>query len=573
MAHSNSSPEITSGKNHLDRKEVLDHNRQVVRWVSDGIRSTLGPNGMDKMLVSEGGKITISNDGATILEEMEIEDPVGRMIAKVSRSQEQKAGDGTSTAVLLTAELLKESGSLMNEGVHPSSIIKGFNRAIEITDRAVDTLSKDIDTSDGELLRDVARSSMTGRLTEMNKEGFAEMAVEAVRNVTRHDDGETRVELDYAEVDFQTGYDVTQSELLYGAVVENEPIHPDMCESVDDGRIVLLEPGIQLDEHTTDITINPSAEYSVADFRQRETDQLHDKLERISELDVDVIFAQEEIDERAKQYLLNQDILAVHRVSKGDLIYLKHVLDIPITLDVDAVSDETVGRGSVEKINDRYHVRGHGEDGYGVTVLVRGSTNHLVTELGRGMEDALDAVGQTVANGRALPGGGAVEMAVARELRTHANRIDTREQLAIQAFANALEAIPYILAESAGLDPVDALIDLRNRHDAGEATAGVDTTSATIGDAFSSGIIDPVQVKKRTVSNGAEAASLVLKIDGIIASREFATTDEPEAPDMGKSMGEFSPITTSGEYWPEPEQDIDDIDPAEDQSETMGDIL
>ncbi|MFB6302755.1 MAG: thermosome subunit beta [Haloferacaceae archaeon] len=514
-------------------RDAQEHNISAARAVAEAVRSTLGPKGMDKMLVSSTGDVTVTNDGVTILQEMDIDNPTAEMIVEVAETQEDEAGDGTTTAVAIAGELLKNAEDLLDQDVHPTAIIKGFNMANERAREEVANVAESIDPGDEERLRQVAETAMTGKGAEVNKEMLAELVVDAVDQVTvEADDGSTVVDMDFVHIDKFTGRSAEESRLLQGAVIDDDPVHSDMPVDVDDGRILLLDRPIEVDEADTDTTVSIDDPSQLQGFLDREESEIKDKVQHIVDLGADVVFCQKGIDDLAHHYLAEEDILAVRRTKKSDMQFLKEVVGASVVSDLESATDDDLGRGSVERDEDEglFYVSG-GADAHGVTLMLYGSTQQIVDELERGVTDALDVVAATAADGRVLAGGGAVEVEIAGRLRDFADGVSGREQLAVEAFADAVELVPRVLAENAGLDSIDTLVDLRAAHEAGDVHAGLDVVTGDVVDTFDAGVVETAGAKEQALASAAEAANLVLKIDDIITAGDLG--EEEEGPGGG----------------------------------------
>ncbi|MFC7081857.1 thermosome subunit beta [Halorussus caseinilyticus] len=517
-------------------KDAQEHNITAARAVADAVRSTLGPKGMDKMLVDSMGDVTITNDGVTILKEMDIDNPTAEMIIEVAETQEDEAGDGTTTAVAVTGELLKNAEDLLEQDIHPTAIIKGFHLASEKAREEIDNVAEDVDTDDEELLRKVAETSMTGKGAELNKEALSEIIVNAVQQVTV----DSTVDLEYVKTETQTGRSAGESELLKGAVISKDPVHDNMPKSAVDADILLLNEAVEIEETDVDTSVNIEDPDQLQSFLDQEEEQLKEKVEKIKATGADVVFCQKGIDDMAQHYLAKEGILAVRRVKKSDIGFLKEVLGANVVSDLDSASADDLGKGDVSRDDDDELFYVEGEDSHGVTLLLRGSTDHVVDELERGVTDALDVVAQTVSDGRVVSGGGAIEVEVAGRLRDYADSVSGREQLAVEAFADSLELVPRVLAENAGLDSIDTLVDLRSAHESDEKRAGLNVHSGDIEDTLDAGVVEPAHAKEQAVSSATEAANLVLKIDDIISAGDLSTDkgdDEAGGPGGAGGMG------------------------------------
>jgi thermosome len=520
-------------------RDAQAYNIRAARAVADAVRSTLGPKGMDKMLVDSMGDVTITNDGVTILKEMDIDNPTAEMIVEVAETQEDEAGDGTTTAVAIAGELLKNAEDLLEQEIHPTAIIKGFHLASEFARGEIDEVAEHVDPDDEDLLRKVAETSMTGKGAELNKELLAELIVGAVQQVTvEADDGSHIVDLENVNIETQTGRSAGESELLTGAVIDKDPVHEDMPVEFDDAAVMLINEAIEVEEADVDTQVNIDSPDQLQKFLDREEAQLKEKVDQIEATGADVVFCQKGIDDLAQHYLAKKGILALRRVKKSDVKFLKNVLGASIVSDLDSATEADLGYGSVRRDEEDELFYVEGPDAHGVTLLLRGSTDHVVDELERGIQDALDVVTSTVTDGRVVAGGGAIEVELASRLRDYADSVEGREQLAVEAFADALELVPRVLAENAGLDAIDTLVDLRAAHEDGQVRAGLNVFSGDVVDTFDAGVVEPAHSKEQALSSATEAANLVLKIDDIIAAGDLSTDkgdDEGGAP--GGGMG------------------------------------
>ncbi len=522
-------------------RDAQSHNISAAKAVAESVRSTLGPKGMDKMLVSSTGSITVTNDGVTILQEMDIDNPTAEMVVQVAETQEDEAGDGTTTAVSIAGELLNNAEELLEQDIHPTAIIKGFHLASGRAREEIDNVAHDVDPEDTELLKQVAETSMTGKGAELEKEALAELVVSAVQAVTvEADDGERIVDLEYINTETQTGRSAGESELFNGAVVDKSPAHDDMPTTVDDADVLLINEAIEIEDTDADASLQLDSPDQLQDFLDKEEEQLREKVRTIADSGADVVLCQKGIDDLAEHFLAKEGILAASRVKKSDLSFLREVTEGEIVSDLDSLEPSNLGSANVEydDADELFYIEGTGEESHGVTLLLRGSTDHVVDELERGIGDALEVVAQTVSDGRVLAGGGAVEVEVARRVREYADSVSGREQLAVEAFADALELVPRVLAENAGLDSIDTLVDLRAAHDDGQETAGLNVFTGDIVDTFDAGVIESAHAKRQAVSSATEAANLVLKIDDIIAAGDLSTEgEEPEGGPGGAPGG------------------------------------
>jgi thermosome len=493
---------------------------------------------MDKMLVDSMGSVTITNDGVTILQEMDIDNPTAEMIVEVAETQEDEAGDGTTTAVAIAGELLKNAEELLDQDIHPTAIIKGFNMAAEEAREEVDNIAERVDPTDEDLLRKVAETSMTGKSSELDKDVLAQLVVDAVQAVTvEAEDGSHVVDLEFVEIETQTGSSASESELLNGAVIDKDPVNDDMPVAFDSADVLLLNEPIEVEETDADTSVNIDSPDQLQQFLDSEEKQLREKVDQIVATGADVVFCQKGIDDLAQYLLAKEGILAVRRTKKSDMGFLQEILGAEIVSDLDAATDAHLGTGSISRDAEAGLFYVEGDNAHGVTILLRGSTEHVVDELERGIQDALDVVSTTAADGRVLAGGGAIEVELASRLRDYADSVSGREQLAVEAFADGLEVVPRVLAGNAGLDSIDTLVDLRAAHEAGETRAGLDVFTGDVVDTLDAGVVEPAHSKEQALTSASEAANLVLKIDDIIAAGDLSTSGDEDEGGPGGAGG------------------------------------
>jgi thermosome len=515
----------------LKDKSAQDHNISAGRAVAESVRSTLGPKGMDKMLVSSIGSVTVTNDGVTILSEMDIDNPTAEMIVEVAETQEDEAGDGTTTAVAIAGELLKNAEDLLEQDIHPTSIIKGFNLGAAEAKAQIDDIAENVDPDDEDLLASVAETSMTGKGAEQHKDLLAELIVEAVSAVTvEAEDGSRIVDREFMKIETQTGRSAGDSELLEGAVIDKDPVREDMPTEFETANILITDDPIEIEDTEVDASLSVEDPDQLQQFIEQEEQQLEEVVDAVVDSGADVVFCQKGIDDMAQHYFAREGVLAVQRAKKSDVEFLSEVLGAPIVSDMRSVTAEDLGQGSVRRDDDEglFYVESTDEQSHGVTLLLRGSTEHVVDEMERGLEDALDVVTAVVGDGQVLGGGGAPAVELAGRLRDYADGVEGREQLAVEAFADALEVVPRTLAENAGLDSIDVLVDLRAAHEDGGTHDGIDVYTGDVSDTYEAGVVESAHAKRQAISAAAEAANLVLKIDDVISAGDLSTEGDDE---------------------------------------------
>ena len=520
-------------------KDAQRTNIMAARVVAETVRTTLGPKGMDKMLVDSLGDITITNDGVTILEEMEITHPAEKMLVEVAKTQEEEVGDGTTTAVVIAGELLKQASELLDQEIHPTIIAKGYRIAADKAEEVLNQFAVDVKPNDKETMKKIAMTAMTGKSAEMAREKLANLLVEAVMQVTEEKDGKKMIDLDNIKIEKRTGGGIDDTELIHGIVIDKERVHSDMPRVVKNAKILLIDTAIEVKETETDAQIRITSPDQLQAFLEQEERMLRDMVEKIKKSGANVVFCQKGIDDLAQHLLAKAGIYAVRRVKKSDMEKLAKATGARIVSDLDDVEKKDLGyAGLVEE-------RKFGEDALtfvtecknpkAVTILVRGGTEHVIDEIERAIEDALGDLASVIECGKIVPGGGAPEIEVAKHLTDFAEKLSGREQLAVKAFAKALEIIPRTLAENAGLDPIDMLVELKASHESGKKNYGLDVFEGKVVDMLERGVVEPLEVKTQAIKSASEAAIMILRIDDVIA----ASQKEEKGPKMPESEEEY----------------------------------
>ena len=506
-------------------KTAQKQNIAAAKAVADAVRTTLGPKGMDKMLVDSIGDIVITNDGVTILEEMEIEHPAAKMMVEVAKTQNEEVGDGTTTAVVIAGELLKKAEELLDQEIHPIIITKGFKLAKDKALEVLEDMAIEVDIKDKEMLKKIAKTSMTGKSAERASEKLADIVVEAVLTVAEEKDGKIVIDTDNIKREKRHGASVEETELIKGIVIDKEVVHPGMPKVVKDAKIALIDTALEVKETETEAKIQITSPEQLEAFLEQEEKMIKEMVDKIKEVGANVVFCQKGIDDLAQHYLAKAGIMAVRRVKKSDMEKLAKATGGKIVTNLDDLTKDDLGYAKIveeKKIaNEEMIFVRDCKNPKSVTILVRGSTEHVVDETDRAIEDAIGAVASAIEVGKVVPGGGAPETEVARQLRDFAQGLSGREQLAVLAFADALEIIPRSLAENAGLDPIDILVELRAAHEKGKKNAGIDLDEGKVVDMVEKGVIEPLKVKTQAIKSAAEAAEMILRIDDVIAASKL----------------------------------------------------
>ncbi len=520
---------LPEGTNRFLGRDAQRMNILAGKVLAETVRTTLGPKGMDKMLVDGLGDIVVTNDGATILKEMDIEHPAAKLLVEVAKTQEDEVGDGTTTAVIIAGELLKKAENLLDQDIHPTIVAMGYRQAAEKAQEILNSIA--IDSDDKETLQKVAMTAMTGKGTEKAREPLAELVVASVKQV--EEDGE--IDTDHIKIEKKDGATIDDSQLVNGVIIDKEPVHPGMPKKIENAKIALLNSAIEVKETEVDAEIRITDPAQMQAFIEQEEQMIRDMVDKISDVGANVLFCQKGIDDLAQHYLAKAGIMAVRRIKKSDMEKLARATDATVVTNIEDLTADDLGlAGSVagKRISGEEMIFVEEcKDPKSVTLLIRGSTEHVVDEIQRAMEDAIGVVAATVEDGRVVAGGGAAEISIAKGLKDYADSISGREQLAVSAFAEALEVVPKTLAENAGLDSIDALVDLRAAHEK-SAYMGLDVFKGEVTDMYKAGVIEPHRVKKQAIQSAAEAAEMILRIDDVIAS-----TGSGKEPDMDEMAG------------------------------------
>ena len=521
-------------------KEALRLNIMVARAVAEVLRTTLGPKGMDKMLIDSLGDITITNDGATILDEMDVQHPIAKLLVEISKSQEEEAGDGTTTAVVLAGALLEEAEKLIEKNIHPTIIIGGYKKALDAVTEHLRKIAVPVDRQDVNTLKRIAMTSMGGKLSETVKDYFAELAVKAVLQVAEQRGDQWVVDLDNIQIVKKHGGSLLDTQLIYGVVVDKEVVHPAMPKRVVNAKIALLDAPLEVEKPEIDAEIRISDPTQLRAFLEEEERILKGYVDKLKSLGVNVVFTTKGIDDIAQYYLAKAGILAVRRVKRSDIEKLVRATGARLVTSIDDLTEADLGyAGLVEerRVGDEKMVFVEQcKNPRAVSILIRGGFERLVDEAERNLDDALSVVADVVENPFVLPSGGAAEIEAAKVARALAPKVGGREQYAIEAFANAMESIPRALAENAGLDAIDILTELRHKHEA-EADGwryGIDVYAGKVVDMMSVGYVEPLLVKLNAFKVAVEAASMILRIDEIIAAAKLEKKEEKKGEEEKK---------------------------------------
>ena len=516
---------MREGSERSKGKDAQRNNIMAAKTIAEAVKSSLGPKGMDKMLVDSSGDVIITSDGRTILDKMDIGHPAAKMMVEVAKTQDAEVGDGTTTSVIVAGELLGKAEDLINKGIHPILIVEGYSKA---ADKALETLEKiafSVKPTEKEFLMKIAATSMASKLVAENKEQLADIVVKAVLHVAQKVGDEYTVDLDDIMVEKKPGESMSETTLIEGLVLDKEVVHSDMPKRVEKAKIALLESALEIEKTKFDAKINIERPEQMQSFLQEEEHMLKAMVEKIVAAGANVVLCQKGIDDMVQHFLARKGVLAVQRVKESDMKKLakatggKPVTNIESLLKSDLGFAEIVEERKIG--NDKMTFIEGCKNPHAVAILIRGADKRFVDEAERSLHDALCVVRDVVQEPKIVAGGGAPEMEIARALRSYAETLPGREQLAVRSFGEAMEIVPLTLGENAGLDPIDFLLELRTRHEKGEKWAGVDVFEGKIKDMKDLEVYEPLAVKKQTIKSANEAATMILRIDDVIASAKM----------------------------------------------------
>ncbi|MFA4661493.1 thermosome subunit beta [Pyrococcus kukulkanii] len=523
---------LPEGTQRYVGRDAQRMNILAARIIAETVRTTLGPKGMDKMLVDSLGDIVITNDGATILDEMDIQHPAAKMMVEVAKTQDKEAGDGTTTAVVIAGELLRKAEELLDQNIHPSIIIKGYTLAAQKAQEILDSIAKEVKPDDEEILLKAAMTAITGKAAEEEREYLAKLAVEAVKLVAEEKEGKFKVDIDNIKLEKKEGGSVRDTRLIRGVVIDKEVVHPGMPKRVENAKIALINDALEVKETETDAEIRITSPEQLQAFLEQEEKMLKEMVDKIKEVGANVVFVQKGIDDLAQHYLAKYGILAVRRVKKSDMEKLAKATGAKIVTNIRDLTPEDLGEAELveeRKVAGENMIFVEGcKNPKAVTILIRGGTEHVVDEVERALEDAVKVVKDILEDGKIIAGGGAAEIELSIKLDEYAKEVGGKEQLAIEAFAEALKVIPRTLAENAGLDPIETLVKVIAAHKEKGPTIGIDVYEGEPADMMERGVIEPVRVKKQAIKSASEAAIMILRIDDVIAAQKLEKEKEGE---------------------------------------------
>jgi len=533
---------LKEGTKRESGKDAMFENIDAAKAIATSIRSTLGPRGMDKMLVDSLGDIVITNDGVTILKEMDVEHPAAKMMVEVSKTQDSYVGDGTTTAVIIAGALLDQAQGLVKQNVHPTVITEGYKTAAAQASRVLDEISKPVSIKDKEILIKMAKTSLNSKSASVHKDLLGEISYNAIKNIAEERDGKYLVDFDNLQVVKKNSGEIDQTELIDGIILDKEKVHPNMPKIVRNAKIALLDLALEIKKPEFDTNLQINDPSMIQKFLGQEEDVLKEMVEKIKATGANVVITQKGIDDMAQHYLSKAGIYAVRRVKKSDMDKLAKATGATIVSSLEEIIESDLGSAAAveeRKISDDYMTFVTGsKNPKAISLLIRAGTEHVADEIERSLTDSLHVVAAAVEDGAYVTGGGSAAEEMAFNLRNYATKVGGRQQLAIEKFADALEEIPRALSENAGLDPIDILIKIRSEHANGHKTYGINVFSGNVEDMEKTGVIEPIRIGKQAVEAATEAAVMILRIDDVIATKSS----------KGGSPGGMGGMPPGGDY-------------------------
>ena len=515
---------LREGTSRSRGRDAQRSNIMAAKIVAEIVRSTIGPRGMDKMLVAGMGDIVITNDGATIMKEMDVQNPAAKMIVEIAKTQDSEVGDGTTTAVVLAGELLAGAETLLDKDVHPNAIIDGYRDAAGKAQEILEKIAIAIKPDDEARLKQVAMTSLNTKGIFGSQNRFAELAVEAVMQVTEKNNGKVKADIDLVKVMKKHGKSLEESELVNGIIIDKEVSHSQMPKSVTGAKIALLNAKLEIEKTETDAKININKPEEMYQFIQEEEKLLRDMADQVAKTGANVLFTEKSVDDEVLSLLAKKGILTVKNISSSDMEKLAKATGGSVVGTTRDLSKEALGYAkTVEEVkigDDKLVYVREAKNPKAVTIMIRGGSEHVVDEAERSLHDALSVVRNAVEDGKIVAGGGAPEIELSKRLREYAIKVGGREQLAVTAFAEALESIPVAIAQNAGINPIDILVDLKSKHNTLQNIwFGVNTKTGKAADMLKMDVVEPLRVKTQVIKSAVEAVTMILRVDDVFASK------------------------------------------------------
>jgi thermosome len=515
---------LREGTTREKGKSARSNNIMAAIAISDAVKSTLGPKGMDKMLVDSMGDVVISNDGATLLKEIDIEHPAAKMIIEVAKSQDEECGDGTTSAVVIAGELLKYAGELLDQNIHPTVITSGYKLAANKAIETLNNIAIPIKPGDKDSLKKIAMTAMASKAAGGSKEFISNIIVDAVTSIAEKVNGKTVVDIDNIQIQKQKGGTIEDTEIIKGVILDKERVHDEMPKHVKNAKIALVDAALEVKKTEVDAKIEIRDPSQLQAFLNEEESMLRKMAEKVKKSGANVLVCEKGIDDLVQHYLAKAGIYAVRRAKKSDMEKLVKATGGKIVANLDDLTSHDLGKaGTVDEIkygDDKFTFITDCRNPKAVSILVRAGTEHVIDELERGLHDSLSVVKSALEDSKMIVGDGAAATEISMTLRDYAHSIGGREQMAIEAFANAIEVIPKTLSQNAGLDPIDMMIEMRRRHKKGEKYAGINVFTGKVDDMLKNNVIEPLRVGVQEIQAASEASTMIIRIDDVISSKE-----------------------------------------------------
>ncbi|MDI6887206.1 MAG: thermosome subunit beta [Candidatus Thermoplasmatota archaeon] len=527
---------LKEGTTREKGKSAQSANITAAKAIADAVRSTLGPRGMDKMLVDSMGDVVITNDGVTILKEIDVEHPAAKMLVEVAKTQDQQCGDGTTTAVILAGELLKNAESLVDQNIHPTIIVSGYRLASNKACEILDKIAEKVSIKDKEILPKIAATAIMSKSAAASKDLLADIAVKAVTSIVEERDGKIIADTDNVQIVKKHGGSIDDTELVEGIIVDKEVVHAGMPKRVENAKIALLDCALEIKKTEVDAKIEITDPKQLQAFLAEEENMLKRMVDKVKASGANAVFCQKGIDDLAQHYLAKNNIYAVRRVKESDMKKLAKATGGKLVTRIDDLTKEDLGNAKEvyeKKIGEDNLTFVTGcKEAKAVSILLRGGTEHVVDEMERSVHDALSVVACALEDAKIITGAGAAATEIALALRDYASTVGGREQMAIESFADAIEVVPRTLAENAGMDPIDTLIELRKAHKEGKGTVGVNVLANKISD-MKGIVIEPIRVGRQAILSATDATVMILRIDDVIAAKAPKAEARPPTPPGG----------------------------------------
>ncbi|MBE6528158.1 MAG: thermosome subunit [Thermoplasmata archaeon] len=531
---------LREGTKREKGKDAQMNNISAAVAISGAVKSSLGPRGMDKMLVDSMGDVIITNDGVTILKEMDVQHPAAKMLVEVAKTQDAEVGDGTTTSVVLAGELLKKATDLIDANVHPTIITKGYRMANEKAQEILEKTAMKVSIDDDKTLKLIAETAMISKQVNQSKEFFADLVVDAVKTVADKKGDGYEIDLKNITTVKKAGANMEDTELIKGLVIDKEPVQLNMDEIVKNAKIALIDAAFEVKKTEIDAKIQINDPSQLSAFVKEEENMLKRMVDKVVEAGANVVFCQKGIDDPAQHMFTNAGIYACRRVKKSDMERLAKSTGASIINNINDLDKSDLGYADLvelKKVGEEKMTFVSGlKDPKTVTILVRGGTTHVADEVERSLVDAWSVVKVAIEDGKMVTGGGSTAMEIAMQLRDYAQSVGGREQIAIESFASAMEVIPSTLAENAGQDPINILIEMRKQHKAKKTYAGFNPYTGKVEDMKKLNVIEPYRIGKQAINSATDAAVMILRIDDVIASASHGGPGPQDMPDMGDMM-------------------------------------